>query len=296
LGELPQDPSRLRLGSSLVSCSDSSRQLGEELAGTAPVALAWALLLEHPPPYEHEPIESLAPDLLVRVNDLLRHSGKARLQLMHRPGDIGRPPQVFVASTDPDAPRLVSVAYAELVEGDAQDLRELFARGEPVEEPLYLVCAHGRRDACCAKRGVAFERALRARVPGRVYQTSHVGGHRFAATAVVYPEAFYYGRLEPSDAASLANAHEVGAIGPTQKLRGRASRAADAQAAEVFALRRMGALSPTPTRLARLPDGVFEIEIADSRTQLSVERRPLAQDSQKGCGEEPARLDAFVEL
>lgn len=58
-----------------------------------------------------------------------------------------------------------------------------------------LVCAHGRRDACCGSRGTRFanelvEQTLNAkdRVV-RLWRTSHTGGHRFSPTAVVLPAA-----------------------------------------------------------------------------------------------------------
>ena len=56
-----------------------------------------------------------------------------------------------------------------------------------------LVCTHGRRDRCCGSLGTALAQELLAD-PGqlgegvRVWRTSHTGGHRFAATAVVLPQ------------------------------------------------------------------------------------------------------------
>lgn len=56
-----------------------------------------------------------------------------------------------------------------------------------------LVCTHGRRDRCCGSLGTALALELLAdsRQLGedvRVWRTSHAGGHRFAATAVVLPQ------------------------------------------------------------------------------------------------------------
>ncbi|NOY93821.1 MAG: hypothetical protein GXP55_21780 [Deltaproteobacteria bacterium] len=278
-----------------ASCSERSRQLHEELAGTAPAGLEWALLLEHPRPYAKKSIDSLPAALSARVEGLIEGSGAARLQLIHQPGVELQTPRVFVASTSLRGSRLASVPYAALLRPDVTSLAELMDLGEPLAGPVYLVCVHGRRDACCAKRGVAFERALALRVPGRVFQSSHVGGHRFAATAVVYPQAIYYGRLEQAEAEPLARAHEAGKIGPTQRLRGRASRGAEAQAAEVFALRRHGSVAPAEVHLTREASGEFTFDASGARARLRLERRSLAQASPKGCGEEPARLSAFVE-
>lgn len=55
--------------------------------------------------------------------------------------------------------------------------------------PEVLVCAHGRRDACCGRWGTLLHVELAARWTGvRVWRCSHTGGHRFAPTAITLPE------------------------------------------------------------------------------------------------------------
>ena len=54
-------------------------------------------------------------------------------------------------------------------------------------EPVFLVCAHGRRNACCARFGAPLAAALAARHPRQIWETTHVGGHRFAANLVLLP-------------------------------------------------------------------------------------------------------------
>ncbi len=68
--------------------------------------------------------------------------------------------------------------------------------GEPAradEVADVLVCSHGRRDRCCGSLGTSLAQELMsdARPLGkdvRVWRTSHTGGHRFAATAIVLPQ------------------------------------------------------------------------------------------------------------
>ena len=43
----------------------------------------------------------------------------------------------------------------------------------------------------------------------------HVGGDRFAGNVVVFPQALYYGRVEPGDAGALLAAHAAGRIDPS---------------------------------------------------------------------------------
>jgi hypothetical protein len=64
-----------------------------------------------------------------------------------------------------------------------------------------LVCTHGRRDACCGSLGTSLHMELLADpvVAGagyRVGRTSHTGGHRFAPTALVLPEATMWAFLD----------------------------------------------------------------------------------------------------
>ncbi len=48
-----------------------------------------------------------------------------------------------------------------------------------------LVCAHGRRDPCCARFGTLLQAELGLRLTdARVWRCSHTGGHRFAPTAI----------------------------------------------------------------------------------------------------------------
>jgi hypothetical protein len=56
---------------------------------------------------------------------------------------------------------------------------------------MLLVCTNGRRDVCCALWGQRFYAAAAALLPN-VWQTTHLGGHRFAATAVSLPAAEYF--------------------------------------------------------------------------------------------------------
>jgi hypothetical protein len=71
-----------------------------------------------------------------------------------------------------------------------------------------VVCTHGSRDVCCGRFGYPVYDTLRRRYVARgkirVWRSSHIGGHRFAPTLIDYPEARYWGHLEPWAAEELA--------------------------------------------------------------------------------------------
>ena len=78
-----------------------------------------------------------------------------------------------------------------------------------------LICTNGSRDRCCGKLGARL--ALDAsdlvdRDAGvRVWRTSHTGGHRFAPTMVILPEATGWAYVEPQALAQIVNRREPAA-------------------------------------------------------------------------------------
>jgi hypothetical protein len=63
-----------------------------------------------------------------------------------------------------------------------------------------LICTHGSHDACCARFGNPFyiqakRSSQLARSGVRLWRSSHFGGHRFAPTAITFPDGRYYGWL-----------------------------------------------------------------------------------------------------
>ncbi|BAY10170.1 sucrase ferredoxin [Calothrix sp. NIES-2098] len=72
-----------------------------------------------------------------------------------------------------------------------------------------FICTHGSQDKCCARFGNPFYRQAKKIVQDlgmdsvRVWQSSHFGGHRFAPTAIDFPEARYYAWLDSESFASI---------------------------------------------------------------------------------------------
>ena len=111
--------------------------------------------------------------------------------------------------------------------------------GTPDFDPLYLVCAHSKHDTCCALRGRPVAAALGALRPGRVWESSHMGGDRFAANVLVLPIGYLYGRVLPFAAEEFVAAAEAGEV-LGALLRGRVGLPAPAQAALAYAYEHLG--------------------------------------------------------
>lgn len=97
-----------------------------------------------------------------------------------------------------------------------------------------LVCTHGRKDWCCARRGRPLAAALAELAPLRVWECSHLGGDRFAANLLSLPTGWTYGRVDVDDAAAVVAETAAGRVVPSL-LRGRSCDAMVVQAADVLA-------------------------------------------------------------
>jgi hypothetical protein len=222
-----------------AACHDGT----ESSAASAPEASRAWLLIEDPGPWPHEPVETRLPaplDSLAASADRLG----IRVQMIRRPGRrTGSARSVYAGWTAGAEPWLRRGSVDDLA---ALDLEKLAAGSAPgfgsvVSEPVFLVCTHAQRNACCARFGGPLAAALGARYPGQVFQTTHVGGHRFAANLVILPHGLYYGPVGVSQAVSAIGAYEHGAVAP-ERYRGRAGQPKATQEAEHEVLARAGSL------------------------------------------------------
>ena len=136
----------------------------------------------------------------------------------------------------------------------------LEAFGKVTSETMLLVCTNGRRDACCALRGRALTVALAEEHGERLWECTHLGGHRLAANLVCLPHGIIYGRVAPEDGPRLAAAYLAGSVEP-EHLRGRSAWPAPAQVAEVELRRRLGVTGLDELRLVSATQGEDRAEV-----------------------------------
>jgi hypothetical protein len=267
-------------------CADEALARAEPLAGTASRIGGW-LLVEYGGQWPYEPLDAtvFAGGLGGRIGERLREAGNARLCLVKRPGATRRDGVTVFYGTTP----VRGGAFRRLEldsHGDLEDL-DLVAMltgretpGEPLSHPLLLVCTHGVRDRCCAKYGQELCRALSETAPdGWVWQTSHVGGDRFAGNLVTLPEGFFFGRVGREEAPRVLEAYLDGRI-DLRCYRGRSSDAFPIQAAEAAVRERTGLVGFWDLHVVertRLGDGLWELEllaeVSGDRHRVRVERR-----------------------
>lgn len=220
-------------------CSAQWRAEGLPAWGTASRADFW-VALEQPGPWGAKALTEshLDPELGRHLESLCSQAG-GRAILVRRPGrhaDVGEGPfTVLVAGgLAAGTPWLGSTRL-----GSHYDAVELLQLGDDLAhgpmpgwldeaDPVIAVCTNARRDQCCALEGrhllAGFEGheseghtsarpAPEQRVPGQrveFWEASHLGGHRFAPTALLLPSGQSLARLDRLDIAAVLAAMRSG--------------------------------------------------------------------------------------
>ena len=219
-------------------CADVSEQASEPLAATASRVDRW-LLVEYRGLWDRDVLGGslLSAELKEHLRDQLAQLGHARLLFIKRPERRSHARRMlYVGSSRPGEERLFALEFDhhdDLLGYDfAGALLDGGTPGVPVEHPIFVVCTHGKRDRCCAKYGRPLYDSLKRKVdPAWVWQSTHVGGDRFAGNVVVLPEGLYFGRLDDPDLDPLLDEYFDRRI-YLDRYRGRSAHTFAVQAAE----------------------------------------------------------------
>lgn len=131
----------------------------------------------------------------------------------------------------------------------------------PADAVDLLVCTHGRRDICCGGAGSLLFAEVELLAAGwsdvRVRRCSHTGGHRFAPTALTFPDGLAWAHLDPASAAAITRRDPADPV-PVGSCRGASSVPAGAwQAVDREGLARWGWRWASAEReFVPVPDGV----------------------------------------
>ena len=196
----------------MTFCSDISRENDEPLGATASRIDHW-LLVEYRGLWSSDALagSGLSDQVKARLRELRAAHPRTRLLFIRRP-DRRRLPglAVYVADSREGNERLGRVEIDQ-----HEDLRELdpWTVTTPIAEPLFLACTHGKHDPCCARHGRPLFEALSEQLDAEsVWQSTHVGGDRFAGNLVCLPHGVYYGRVDRDDVPVLVDEYLDGRI------------------------------------------------------------------------------------
>ncbi|PEN13720.1 hypothetical protein CRI94_06495 [Longibacter salinarum] len=282
-------------------CSDIARRGDVDLNGSATVASYW-LCIEHPEPWEEREISSgsLPPRLVECIGQWEEALPGLRTQAIRREVnqfDEAGGVTVFIASVQPGEQSLRRLRLSSLEALADLDVPAIILGhvdeppGRRLDAPIVLTCTNGKRDACCALKGRIFQSALEAVAPQAAWQATHLGGHRFAPTALVLPHGHQYGWLEADDADEFWSSASGGRIFQFDRYRGCTAHRRPIQAAVIAVRREVGADAVEDIediRFEHRPGDVWHLRVTCRGQKFTVRVRRWKDGLlPKSCGGDP---------
>ncbi|MFT7518172.1 MAG: hypothetical protein ACI9MC_000302 [Kiritimatiellia bacterium] len=239
-------------------CSESSQRSGEHIDGTALDRMVhWIAIEDHGSrPSKVTMKTDLAPGVLdwfIRMKGR-PHTRPVLIRRRDRPTGF----TVFYARVD--------VGHLQTFHLDRQeqlldiDWHALMTQplGATAELGPLLVCTHGSRDSCCGRLAPPVLNALEHVGPGRIWQSTHIGGHRYAPTLIALPSGLQFGRVTAREAPDLLVQLDAGRIHNLAMLRGATALPRAAQAAQIWLRRERALLGLTDVIVRHVQHGGSE--------------------------------------
>ncbi len=301
-----------------TGCAATSARVGEPATGTAAVSSCWVAVQQDGPWGARAITQSRLDPAIGAALDRAVSAVGGRFALLRPPGAHAHvddmPRLVLMAGGPVHAPwlvrghltapeRLLDLPADALADPTPARMLATFPELSASPTPVLLVCTNGRRDRCCAIRSRPVAAAAHRARPGQVFETTHLGGHRFAPTAVLLPTGQTYARLDATTAVAALDEATSGTI-PTgladaEHNRGRSGLSRPAQAAEQAIRELTGCRSILAPRVGpptaqgenhwRVPvtlPGIGAWAVDVTRTASPV-RRP------ESCGKSPSQVDIW---
>lgn len=272
------------------------------MPGTAVEAAGW-VVVEQPGPWGAKVATQshLDAEFGARI-DAKCKKADLRFGTIRRPGKHAdgapRPHQVYVASSAPgrcwllggrvdDPATLDALDLDAIGRGDLDAVRASLPALSPLDQPVLLVCTNGKRDECCAILGRPVVAGAAALVPGRVWESSHLSGHRFSPTAAVLPAGTLHGQLTVESAVAVLDAADRGET-VVETLRGRSAWTKRGQVAEIAVRNLTGEVVLDALSVVAEELDTVTVAHTDGRTwQVQVTSNPADPPRPESCGKEP---------
>jgi hypothetical protein len=236
-------------------CAQQARESGEPLIGTATQAAVW-LLLEYRQAWRKKAVQDneLPQAVQSHLDAQLEAIPGSRLLFIKKQAPEHEDLRFFVVRTDEAEPVQVEFRLAGYEDLLALDVTAVAGANNPFsdqvrQEPLFLVCTNSKRDRCCAKFGNPLFRVLQNYQPEVSWQSTHIGGHRYAPNVLFLPHSVNYGWLSPEKISLAVDAHLNGQIYDLNYYRGRTYYDPPVQAADYFLRRELDLLDLAGVRL-----------------------------------------------
>jgi Sucrase/ferredoxin-like len=185
-------------------CADESRGNDEPLHATASRVDHW-ILVEYRSLWSHDAFagSGLTEQVKSRLRAQVKARPRTRLLFIRSRARRGAPGLLAYSASSREGEEGLRVSAFDEYR-DLLDIDLAGGDGDPVGHPLLLVCTHGKHDPCCATYGRPLYDALADELEADwVWQSTHVGGDRFAGNLVCLPHGLYYGRLDRPAASAV---------------------------------------------------------------------------------------------
>jgi hypothetical protein len=268
-------------------CSQLSRDADEQPYGTASIGDVW-VLVEYPHGWGSKALEEsdLSPHVKRYLKSTTGAIPKSKLLFIKQDRASSRDLTLYIVrcrERNPFILRFNLQSYEDLLKIDIPAAAEGHSDGGTIcELPLYLVCTHGRRDKCCAKFGFALYKSLRPIAGEMIWQSSHVGGDRFAANMVCFPHGLFYAHVTEPVGKALMEEYGKGRM-LLREYRGRACYGRIAQTAEFFIRNESALLGVDDLRFCdqqRVDENTWIVHFTGPTDQLVHEVRITSRPSE----------------
>ena len=201
-------------------CSIMTRQTGEPLAGTAPFAKHFVFITWPKKYWRYDALDSKGgfPEGLKEwMKSQSEITGKVSIRLVsHKELNNESvniyiyPEKIYYSNILPEEISGVLMSHF-LNECNSKNI------AKNIEKDHILVCTHGRHDKCCAKFGQELANNLRNHLKDQqnnieVFDSSHLGGHRFAPTMIDFPSGSAYGHLKTEEITDYFETRKLGMV------------------------------------------------------------------------------------
>jgi len=218
-------------------CYENSLNANEEMYGTAPRVDVW-FLLEYRGHWSGKAFKDSKIPKAVKsfLNKQLKAVPNSRLQLIKKHKNSDERLKFYLAVSDETKPRLYEFELNDYEDLLSLKIRKILkSKKHMSDEKIFIVCTNGEYDTCCGKFGMpVYLDIAEGKYGSRTWETTHLGGHRFASTFVCLPHGLFYGRVrEGRVAEELMEQYEAGRVN-LSSYRGRSCHNGEVQAAEYY--------------------------------------------------------------
>ena len=188
-------------------CAEVAQADGEPMAGTADVVDVW-IMLEYLPAWTAKATtdNALATPTKAWLKQL---ADQVTARGLKAAAAADPPSRTRSHRCDADAGHAARTASRWRLRTTTRSLRCRSKRSRPRRsKPLRSISCAPTANATCAARVSGCRRTPRCAngLADRAWQTTHVGGHRFAPNVLTLPQAALYGRVQPADVGEFVDA------------------------------------------------------------------------------------------